>query len=302
MNPTSRKERRSRRAEAVTLALMLVATASPLAAQGVRWTGSASYSRGSYVFDESTQTLSISNGLALVLGPVELSGAIPLLLQNSGLVSQVAGIPLPTGGEESDVVRRRGAGETVGSRSGRGSGSGQTTPTEPTQVTYQDQFTWSVGDPFLSASTAVYEGTGILRSVRTQVSAKAPLRGIDSGVGTGEWDVGVGGSAFASIGGTFVFADVARWWFGDLPDLELRDGATYGAGVSRSVLDARGSIMVSFFGASPLIESMERPASLALGLSFSPRLGRSLSGGVALGLSESSPDLSVYAGWSLTLR
>ena len=51
-----------------------------------------------------------------------------------------------------------------------------------------------------------------------------------------------------------------------------------------------------------MIESMERPASIALGVGYSPRLGRSLSGGVAAGLSESSPDLSVYFGWSLTVR
>jgi hypothetical protein len=285
------------------LAVLLLVTAPPLAAQGVRWTGSTSYSRGSYVFDEATSTLSISNGLALVLGRVELNAALPFMLQNSGLVNQVAGIPLPTGGRESGVIRGRGAGETIGSRSGRtGTGAGQPSQTLPGEVTYQDEFTWAVGDPYLSASGAVYEGTGLLRSVRAQVAAKAPLRGIESGVGTGEWDVGVGGSAFSSIGGTFVFADVSRWWFGDLPDLELRDGLTYGAGLSRSVLDARGSVMVSFFGASALIESMARPASLALGLSYSPRLGRSISGGVAAGLSEASPDVSVYMGWSLTLR
>lgn len=303
MSTIIRRERRSHWRGAVTLALSLAATASPLVGQAVRWTGSTSYSRGSYVFDELTHTLSIANGLGLTFGRFEVSGTLPLLLQNSQWVSQVGGIPLPTGGEEAGVVQRRGPGSTVGSRSGRGSGgTGQVDPSEPAEVTYRDEFAWAVGDPFFSASAGVYEGTGFLRSIRTQVSAKAPLRGIDSGVGTGEWDVGLGGSAFASLGGTFVFADVARWWFGDLPDLELRDGLTYGAGLSRSILDSSGSVMVSFFGASPLIESMERPASLALGLSYSPRVGRSLSGGLAAGLSESSPGLSVYAGWSLAVR
>ena len=73
-------------------------------------------------------------------------------------------------------------------------------------------------------------------------------------------------------------------------------------GLSRAILDAKGSLSLSFFGASPMIESMERPASLAVGLGHSLRLGRSLSGGVAAGLTESSPDLSVYFGWSLTVR
>jgi len=280
------------------LGILLLITASSLVAQGVRWTGSTSYSRGSYIFDATTHTLSLSNGLTVTLGKLEVSGTLPLLMQNSQWVSQVGGIPLPTGGKESAVVQRRGPGETVGSRKGTG-GAGNALATE---VTYRDAFAWSVGDPFFSASSELFGGTGALRSVRMHVSSKAPVRGIESGVGTGEWDVGVGGSAFANLAGTFLFADMAYWWFGDLPDLELRDGITYGMGLSRAILDAKGSLSLSFFGAAPMIESMERPASIALGLGYSTRLGRSLSGGVAAGLSEASPDLSVYFGWSLTVR
>ena len=304
MNARGRSERRSERRRergAAALALVLLATASPLVGQGVRWTGSVSYSRGSYVFDELTHTLSVSNGLVLTLGALEFSGTLPLLLQNSQWVSQVAGIPLPTGGEESGVVQRRRPGETVGSGRGRPPAN-SLPPSEPTELTYRDQFAWAVGDPFFSASTAVYEGSGFLRSIRSQISAKAPVRGIDSGVGTGEWDVGLGGSAFASIGATFLFVDLAHWWFGDLPDLELRDGLTYGVGLSRALFGSKASMMLSYLGASPLIESMERPGSLGLGLSYSPKVGRSLSGGVSAGLSESSPELSGYFGWSLTVR
>jgi hypothetical protein len=280
------------------LGVLLLVTASSSVAQGIRWTGSTSYSRGAYIFDATTHTLSLSNGLTVALGPLEVSGTLPLLLQNSQWVSQVGGIPLPTGGAENRVVQGRGAGETVGSRKGTG-GAGNPLPTE---VTYRDAFAWSVGDPFFSASAELFGGTGALRSIRTQVSAKAPVRGIESGVGTGAWDVGAGGSAFATLAGTFVFVDMAYWWFGDLPDLELRDGITYGVGLSRAILNAKGSLSLSFFGAAPMIESMKRPASIALGLGYSPRLGRSLSGGVSAGLSESSPDFSVYFGWSLTVR
>lgn len=169
-------------------------------------------------------------------------------------------------------------------------------------MTYRDEFAWEVGDPFLSAAGRLYEGNGFLRSLQANVSAKAPLRGLDSGVGTGEWDFGAGASAFTSLAGTYVFFDLTYWWYGDLPELELADGLSYGVGLSRPVFDAKGSLMVSYFGAEPLIESMDRPASLGFGASYSPRVGRSLSGGVAVGLSESSPDVSVYAGWSLRVR
>jgi hypothetical protein len=59
--------------------------------------------------------------------------------------------------------------------------------------------------------------------------------------------------------------------------------------------------MASFSGAHAAIPSMDAPASLGLGFSYMPSLGRSFSTGLTLGLSESSPDFSVYAGWSLTV-
>ena len=115
-------------------------------------------------------------------------------------------------------------------------------------------------------------------------------------------DFGAGGTAFAALGGTFVFADVAYWWYGDMPELELVDGLTYGIGVSRAFHEGRASVMASFLGAAATIETMKSPASLGLGFGYIPRPGRSFSAGLALGLSESSPDLSVYAGWSLGIN
>jgi len=243
--------------------------------------------------------VALSNGLSVVAGRLELSASLPVLLQNSQLVSQVAGYSLPTGGRDAEAVGMRGSGQTLGTGGRHGGMSSGTTTAD---VTYRDEFDWAVGDPLLSASAALFEGSGVLKSLRVRAAAKAPLVGIESGVGTGAWDGGLGGSTFVGLGRTFAFVDVAYWWFGDLPDLALSDGLTYGVGVSRSAFGSHGSVMISYFGASPMIESMARPSSVALGLSFSPRLGRSLSAGVALGLSESSPTVAAYAGWSLRLR
>jgi hypothetical protein len=279
------------------MALVFAAASSSLDGQEIRWTGTTSYARGSYVFDAPTQTYSLSSGLGVSWGPIDVGGSLPLLLQNSQLVSQVGGVPLATGGQDNGVVGRRQPGETLGTgRAGGGGGMSQA------QVAYRDDFTWTLGDPFLSASARLHEGSGLVRSVQAQVATKAPLRGLDSGVGTGEWDVGAGASAFASVGGTYAFVDAAYWWYGDLPDLELVDGLSYGVGLSRPILDSRGSVMVSYFGAKSPIASMDAPMSVGLGASYSPRVGRSFSGGVTMGLSESSPDVSVYAGWSVRIH
>lgn len=293
-----RREGGSRRWPALLLSALAVASGTQeLEGQELRWTGSTSYSSGSYVFDARTHTFSLSNGLGLTWGRFDVSASVPVLLQNSQLVSQVGGVPIPTGGEDHGVISGRQPGETVGTRP-RGSGNGGSGST--TEVVYRDQFDLEVGDPFFSTAFRLYEGTGFLRSVQAQGSAKAPLRGLDSGVGTGEWDFGAGASAFASLAtGTYVFVDVSHWWYGDLPELELSDGFSYGIGLSRAVFDARGSILLSFLGAEAIIDTMDRPASLGLGASYSLESGPTLSSGFTVGLSESSPDVSVYVGWSM---
>jgi hypothetical protein len=281
------------------LAFLFASAATAVDAQEIRWTGTVSYARGSYVFDAPTQTFSVLTGLGLTLGPMDFGGSLPLVLQNSGLVTQVGGTALPTGGEDSGIVGRRGSGETLGT--GRGSGSGMGTG-GMAQVTYRDAFEWAVGDPYFSASATLYEGEGVLRSFQVRGSSKAPLHDLDSGVSSGEWDFGAGGSAVASLGETYAFVDLSYWWYGDLPELELQDGVGYGVGLSRTVFDSKGSVMVSFYGSAAPIATMDRPASLGVGLGYTPRIGRSFSGGVVVGLSESSPDIALYAGWSLRVH
>ncbi|MGD2047403.1 MAG: hypothetical protein PVF90_02700 [Gemmatimonadota bacterium] len=284
--------------------LLLVVTSgvgvAPALGQELRWTGTVSYSQGSYVFDQPTRTVSLYTGLGLTWGRFDLGASLPVLAQNSQLVSQVAGIPLPTGGPDSGVIGQRQPGETVGTR-GRGQGGGGMTSVTDTTVVYSNELSMAIGDPFFTAGVGLYQGTGVIRSVQARGSTKAPLRGVDSGVGTGEWDFGAGASVFGALGDVYLFGDVSYWWYGDMPGLELVDGIGYGVGVSRSVMGARGSLMASFSGAHAAIPSMDAPASLGLGFSYMPSLGRSFSTGLTLGLSESSPDFSVYAGWSLTV-
>ena len=57
----------------------------------------------------------------------------------------------------------------------------------------------------------------------------------------------------------------------------------------------------SFAGATALVETVDAPMSLGVGLTALPRVGRAVSGGIWLGLTEASPDLSVSVAWSLNL-
>ena len=283
-----------RPARGAALLLALVALAGdPVAGQQVDYNGSLSYSTGSYVFLDRTHSLWLSNGLTLRAGSLNLSASLPVVAQNSSSVSFVAGQPLPSGGEHSGAVSGRGTGK-VGSR---GSGGQSTDST----VVFRDTYEVQVGDPMMFGGLEAFSGLGFVRSVVVQGAAKAPLRTLESGVGTGEWDFGAGASLVVGKGYTLVFGNVTYWWFGDLPELQLAGSLFYSVAVSRAVMDARASISATLAGGTAIMDTVDPPLSAGVGFLYSLSTGRSLSLGASVGLTEGSPDFSTYLGWSLRL-
>ena len=297
------------------LALIALGTAG-LEAQTLSYEGSLTFARGSYVFTQPTNSFWLSNGLSFRSGRILLSATLPVIVQNSGIVSFVAGQPIGTGGEDSGVVARRNKGEPVGTHDGSGRGrdggpaDGLLAATVPRQavepedsstVYFRDAYEIQVGDPLVSGFLELHAGAGFLRSLTLGLSAKAPVRSVESGVGTGAWDVGGGLSAAAGAGRNLVLADVWYWSYGDLPDLELDPGWMWGASVSRTFSGGRIALSASVAGATAMTETMEAPLSVGVGLMSLPRIGRAFSAGLWFGLTEASPDLSASVGWSLGL-
>lgn len=269
------------------------------AAQTVTYSGGLFYAGGSYVFDRRTDAFYLSNGLRVGLGSFEVGASVPIVVQNGGVITRVAGgVPLPTGGADHGVVGRRPRGDGIGT-GGHGMDSGSATPDDSLVVAFDEAFSAHVGDPSLFASFEPYAGFGALRSVRLNASAKAPLNGVDSGVGSGAWDVGLGGSATVSAGGVLLFGDASYWWLGDLPDLELSDGLSYGVGASRSAFGGEGSVLLMLSGMTRSIEAMEAPLSAALSVSHAVGSGGFVSGGLGFGLTESAPAVTAQLGWSI---
>jgi hypothetical protein len=83
------------------------------AAQDVDYYGSASFSTGSYIFTESTRTLSVVNGISVETGRLRLEGNIPLIFQNNRAVTFVGGMFMPTGGPGAQSVGDRQQGRAV---------------------------------------------------------------------------------------------------------------------------------------------------------------------------------------------
>lgn len=261
----------------VVVGLAAVLAAGPAAGQEVRYTGSVGYASGSYTFTERTESFSILNGLSVTAGRWSLSASLPVVVQNSGAVSFVGGMGVPTGSH----------GDAGGSgRHGDGGGT--------------SSYDVVVGDPLVRGAVDVYRGSGAVRSVGLQAMVKAAVADASTGVGTGAWDVGAGVSAGLGAGRTYLFVDASVWSPGDLPDLELRPYVAGAAGIGRP-LSARWSVLASATVASSAIEGLDPPASLSGGISYRPAGGASLNAGVGVGLTEAAPDFTLYVGWGTPL-
>lgn len=283
----------------------LVLLPALLRAQEIRYNGSLTYAEGDYIFTDRTESISLINGLNARWSRFGISLSLPLVAQTSTAVAFLHGVPLPTGGPDHRAVRQRQPGRPV-SMGSRGEGpGGQSATLQQTEepglvVTEPENYRVSVGDPLLSTSVEAFQGFGLLRAVAVEALVKAPVADAESGVGTGEWDYGFGGSLVFGSGIALLFADAIYWTPGDMPELELKSYLDVGTGVGLS-LGERWSALVSVTTASEIIENVDPPVSASVSLSRRTRRGASLSGGASVGLSESASDFALFAGWGIEL-
>lgn len=262
-----------------------ILAAAPAVAQ-VAYSGSVQYATGDYIFTERTSSFYLFSGLSASFGRAIVDVSVPLIVQNTPWVSYSGGRMIASGGAEHDSV-----GGHMGGRHGGGISLPDTAPF--------DQM--GLGDPVASAGVELWRERGALPSVRVLGLVKAPLADVDRGFGTGEWDYGGGLSLAKTAGSLFLFADATYWALGDLPGLELKDGLSYGVAVGIPFGGARWSLLGSFSGSTTVVEGTDPPAQIGVGVSRYLDSGRSLSGSAAMGLSESSPDLSLSIGWRIPL-
>lgn len=296
----------TRRALVLVLLAVPATRPAPGAAQELAYTGSVQFSSGSYIFTEPTRTLSLYNGLTLTTGRLRLGATVPVIFQNSGAVTMVGGGYLPTGGPEHGAVGGREQGQQVpmgpgGPRRALVSlVSGYASQLADSVVQEPASYEPSLGDPLLSGGLELYRGADLLRSVELTAALKPPINDLESGVGTGAWDVAMGGAVAAALGPVVTFLDLTYWWYGDLPELELRDGPSFGGGLGLP-LSRKVWVSAMATGTNRIIESAEAALSASLGLSYSMAGTGTLSVSAGAGLSETSPDYSFSVGWRRSL-
>jgi len=247
------------------------------------YTGSVQLTSGEYIFSERTTSLSLYNGVAFSAGPVGMYVSIPITYQSTPWVSRSGSGMIPSGGDEHSEV----GGRTDGGRM-----------TLADTVEY-DQV--ALGDPMLHADLEVLKERKAMPSVYVTADLKAPLADLDRGFGTGEWDYGAGLSLVKGFGRSLLLIDVTYWVLGDLPDLELHDPVAYSFAVGHTLAAGKYSVLVSFSGYSRILDEVDPPVQVGIGANYSLDSGTILSGNAALGLTESTPEVSVSLGWQIGL-
>lgn len=275
----------------VGAALLAALTGAPAGAQEVVYQGSLQLASGDYIFTERTSSLFLFNGLGLGAGPLQLSASVPLIYQSTPWISYSGGGVVPSGGtQHSDVHGRLGGGRM---------GHSSVDDIALADTTTFDEI--GLGDPLLHAGLRVSAGAGLLPGVSVTGDLKVPLADVDRGFGTGAWDFAAGVSLSESLGPALLFADVSYWVLGDLPELELKDPVAYSFGLGAPLAGGKLGLLASYLGYTEILEDVDPPSQLSLGLSILLPAGRSVIASAGMGLSDSSPDLTLSFGWRMPL-
>jgi hypothetical protein len=257
-----------------------------LAAQEVAWEGGLSVATGRYMFTERTTGWSLNTGFAFSAGPLSFRVSLPVLLQNSTLVTSSGSTWIPSGGSHAGTVADSGA-----ARQGRQDGGAIQLP-----ATTIETYEAAIGDPTGQVSWRVLSAA---HSVTLRAAVKAPLA--DTGTfGTGAWDFGFGASLTQIVARRlFLGADISWWRLGDLPELNFRD--PFLASLSAGAFFAPGwGTLLTLSGGTPVLDGYDAP--LTLGAAVSRLTGGTIVGlNGAVGLTETAPDLILGFSWRVQL-
>jgi hypothetical protein len=282
------------------LALPLAVAGPTAAAQGVYLNSALSVSTGSYLFAERTTTWALTTGFTVRGDEVSLRATLPFYLQNTTLVAGSGIGRIPTGGSSSGTV-----GDSGAARKGRGDGRHDSAPSPTLSHSTVEVprsavtgYEAAAGDPEVALTWhALRTGS---TGVAIGAAVKAPVADTST-FGTGEWDAGATLSLSHSLERrVFLGVDLAYWHLGDLPDLDLRDPVSGTVSLSYAGRSGWAGSLVGF-AATAVVDGFDGPASIGAALTRVSSGRSSWSLLSLVGLTETSPDVSVGLSWSVRL-
>lgn len=264
-------------------------------AQDLHYSGSLQYATGSYFFTERTGSLYFSNGLGVSADRMSIYFFVPLIVQNTPWISySKTGLgPLATGGTQSRLVDMR--------RRQQDGGRGQRRQTINPGVADTVSFNKThIGDPSLSANVKLWSSRSGQTNISSNWGVKFPLADENSGFGTGSWDYGGGLSWGQRFRQHYLLMVSGMYWhLGDMEDLDLKNLLSYSVSMGRIFHGGKLMTTASFMGSTEIIDDVKPPVSIGLGLNYKVTAATNLNTNVLVGLTESSSDFSIGAGWNV---
>jgi hypothetical protein len=239
--------------------------------------GSAFYTSGKYGTDVRTDTLYVPTSLRRLFSNGDLTLVIPYVSVTSNCgVTLVNGVPLRTGGLCPSTTSPSG--------------------TFPSRVTES-----GLGDLLLIGRYYLYteQTDGLMPSVMVSGRVKAPTADRDRGLGTGEWDEGVGLGLTKMLASKLVgFTDVGYTFIGKPDGANLRDQWSYDVGLGYYVLP---TVLVSLYyeEARAVVPTFENPRDVFLATSWRVTNDFRLNAGLVKGLSSGAPEYGASVGASM---
>ncbi|HMS84705.1 MAG TPA: transporter [Nitrospira sp.] len=202
---------------------------SPKPASPWRVSATVNYSSGSYGTESRTNILYAPLTIRRVFQKGDVSVTIPFVsISGTGAVRLVDGVPTRTGNVSGAT------GATAGTGSGRG-GRGKSPGASPLSSTTTDS---GLGDIILRGRYYLIEESTILPLVALTGRIKFPTADADRGLGTGEFDEGVGVELTKSFFDRWqAFLDGGYIFIGDAPDTNFNNRWWYDIGLGYDITD-----------------------------------------------------------------
>ncbi len=240
-------------------------------------------STGQYGTASPTTVLYVPWTIRRLFDRGDISLAVPFVsITGDCSVTLLNGVPNATGG----TCRSR----TISLLNGRI----QRTFTLPQTVTNQ-----GLGDVVLQGRYYVLEEQQWMPDVAVTARVKFPTANPDVGLGTGEFDEGVGLELTKEVFRDVLLLGTAGFTITGKPNtVSLRNQWNYNVGVGYSFTD-RLLATVYYEEWRALISGFQNPRDVLMGLNYRLPSGLSLSGSVLIGLSDGAPDWGLTGGVSM---
>lgn len=191
-----------------------------------RVSGTVNYSSGSYGADSKTNIVYAPLTIRRIFRDGDVSLTIPFIsISGTGAVRVVGGVPTRTG----SVARATAAPAGGGARRGKAPGD------SPLTSSTTDS---GLGDIILRGRYYLIEESTILPLVALTGRIKFPTADADRGLGTGEFDEGVGVELTKRLADRWLaYLDGGYNFIGDAPDTDFHNQWWYDAGIGYDVTD-----------------------------------------------------------------